>query len=82
MQHFQPEILPQLKHSKGSVGFSTQLVEGKMVASSSFYISMGATESLDGKQGLFGVVAEGLDVLEKINDVLCDNKNRPFVDVR
>jgi cyclophilin family peptidyl-prolyl cis-trans isomerase len=67
---------------KGTVAFSSQMVDGKLVASSSFYISMGDTESLDGKHGIFGTVAEGLDVLDKINLTLCDDKQRPFIDIQ
>lgn len=82
MRYFQPEIHPKLKHKKGTVAFSTQLIDGKIGASSSFYISLSETESLDGKHGIFGCVAEGFDVLDKINETLCDDKNRPFIDIR
>lgn len=82
MQYFTPEIHPKLTHVKGAVGFATSTVDGKMVASSSFYITLGDVESMDGKHGLFGVVAEGMDVLEKINNVFVDDSNRPFIDVR
>ncbi|KAJ1650765.1 Peptidyl-prolyl cis-trans isomerase-like 4, partial [Dispira simplex] len=37
---------------------------------------------LDGKYAVFGYVAEGLDVLERIDRAHCDETGRPFQDIR
>jgi peptidyl-prolyl cis-trans isomerase-like 4 len=37
---------------------------------------------LDGKHTIFGEIAEGFDVLAKINALFCDGDGRPFQDVR
>lgn len=39
-------------------------------------------EYLDGKHAVFGHVVEGLDTLDKLNDVYTDREGRPFKDVR
>lgn len=38
--------------------------------------------ALNGKHTIFGIVAEGLDVLDKMNKVYCDENNRPLVNIR
>lgn len=37
---------------------------------------------LDGKYTVFGEVAEGYEVLDKINEAYCDEQGRPFRDIR
>ena len=37
---------------------------------------------LDGKHTVFGEISEGFDVLEKINDSICDDNDRPYQDIR
>ena len=37
---------------------------------------------LDGKHTVFGEVAEGFDVLQKLNDIYVDKDNRPYKDIR
>lgn len=38
--------------------------------------------SLNGKHTIFGIVAEGVDVLDKLNRIYVDNNNRPLVNIR
>ena len=38
--------------------------------------------SLNGKHTVFGIVAEGLDVLDKLNKIYVDEKNKPMVNIR
>lgn len=50
---------------------------------SAFLITLGAPiASLDGKHTIFGEVAEGLDVLEKINKAYVNKENRPLQNIR
>ena len=37
---------------------------------------------LDNVHTVFGEVAEGLDILMKINEAYCDKEHRPFKDIR
>ncbi|KAF9929046.1 Peptidyl-prolyl cis-trans isomerase cyp6 [Linnemannia zychae] len=53
------------------------------VIGSQFFITMGENlDYLDGKYTVFGKVAEGMDVLEKINGAFTDSAFRPFKDIR
>jgi len=57
--------------------------EIKGVSGSQFFITLGdELDSLDGKYTIFGRVAEGFDTLEKINDAYCDERGRPYRDIR
>lgn len=38
--------------------------------------------ALNGKHTIFGFVAEGLEVLDKLNKIYVDNNNRPMVNIR
>jgi peptidyl-prolyl cis-trans isomerase-like 4 len=78
---FDDEIVPSLKHKeKGVVGMASR---GENQNASQFYITTAANlHSLDGKYTVFGQVAEGLDVLEAINEMPCDEDGRPLQNVR
>ena len=48
-----------------------------------FLITLDAgLDYLDGKHTVFGEVAKGFDVLEKLNEWVCDKEGRPYQDVR
>ncbi|KAF2862023.1 RNA-binding domain-containing protein [Piedraia hortae CBS 480.64] len=53
-------------------------------AASQFVITLGdgLEQQLDGKAAIFGEVAEGFDVLEKINNAFVDRSGRPLQDIR
>ena len=56
---------------------------GKDMNASQFYITAGDNlDSLDGKHTIFGHVTEGLDVVSRINDAYCDEKGRPWQNIR
>ncbi|KAJ3089370.1 Peptidyl-prolyl cis-trans isomerase cyp6 [Quaeritorhiza haematococci] len=87
-RYFTPEIHPKLKHKcKGTVSMATAGMDektGMPIAGSQFFITLaeGPLDYLDGKQAVFGHVAEGEEVLQKLNEALCDDKGRPFRDIR
>lgn len=50
---------------------------------SQFFITLGDNiDYLDGKHAVFGHVFEGLDTLDKLNEVFVDGEGRPLKDVR
>lgn len=50
---------------------------------SQFFITLADNiDYLDGKHAAFGHVVEGLETLDKLNDVFTDQDGRPFKDVR
>lgn len=86
-RYFSPEIRPKLKHTfKGTVSMAVApALEGhtKGGCGSQFFVTLGDNiDYLDGKHAVFGHVVEGLDTLDKLNDVFTDKDGRPFKDVR
>ncbi|KAI0053816.1 cyclophilin-like protein [Auriscalpium vulgare] len=86
-RYFKPEILPRFKHTeKGTVSMAVApTIEGQPAGgcASQFFITLGDNiEYLDGKHAVFGHVVEGLDTLDKLNEVFVDQDGRPFKDVR
>lgn len=50
---------------------------------SQFFITLGeALDSLDSEHLVFGQIVEGLDVINKLNQTLTDEKYRPYQDIR
>ena len=50
---------------------------------SQFFLTLGnALDYLDGRHTVFGEISEGFDVLDKINEAICDEKDRPYQDIR
>jgi peptidyl-prolyl cis-trans isomerase-like 4 len=76
----------KLKHTtRGTVSMAVApALEGhKGGCGSQFFITLGdGIDYLDGKHAVFGHVVEGLETLEKLNEVFVDQENRPFKDVR
>ncbi|KAL0577460.1 Peptidyl-prolyl cis-trans isomerase-like 4 [Marasmius crinis-equi] len=86
-RYFAPEIQPKLKHTtKGTVSMAVApSVEGSPEGGcgSQFFVTLADNiEYLDGKHAVFGHIVEGLDTLDKLNDVFMDQDCRPFKDVR
>lgn len=56
---------------------------GKNGNGSQFFLTLGSNAaSLDGRATLFGEVAEGWEVLQKLNEALLDDAGRPLHDIR
>lgn len=78
---FQAEYLPKIRHSEP--GLLSMVSLGESLIGSQFFLTLGSDlTSLDGIHCVIGHVVEGLDVLRTINEVICDNTNRPYKDVR
>lgn len=78
---FQAEYLPKIRHSEP--GLLSMVSLGESLIGSQFFFTLGSDlTSLDGVHCVIGHVVEGLDVLRTINEVICDNTNRPYKDVR
>lgn len=77
----------KLKHTtRGTVSMAVApALEGghKGGCGSQFFITLGDNiDYLDGKHAVFGHVVEGLETLDKLNEVFVDQESRPFKDVR
>lgn len=80
--YFQDEINPEFKvKRKGLLGTANL---GPNLNHSEFFITLTdeALPSLDGKHTIFGVIAEGLEILDKINEIYVDKKDRPLANIR
>lgn len=78
---FEAEIKPRIKHKKkGTVSMANN---GDNLHGSQFFITLGDDlDYLDGQHTVFGEVVEGFEVLDKINDAICDDEHRPYQDIR
>ncbi|CAL1700075.1 unnamed protein product [Somion occarium] len=85
-RYFSPEFVPRLKHKhKGTVSMAVApALEGeKGGCGSQFFITLADNiDYLDGKHAVFGHVVEGLETLDKLNEVFVDQDGRPLKDVR
>nr|XP_002131898.1 peptidyl-prolyl cis-trans isomerase-like 4 [Ciona intestinalis] len=78
---FDAEKVPKIKHKKA--GTVSMVNDGNGFHGSQFLITLGENlDSLDGIHTVFGCIAEGFDVILKINETFCDNQHRPFQDIR
>ncbi|KAJ1675756.1 Peptidyl-prolyl cis-trans isomerase-like 4 [Spiromyces aspiralis] len=89
-RYFPAEIDLKLKHNKrGTVSMAVSAAgedeerESGGVSGSQFFITLADDLTyLDGKYTIFGQVVEGFDVLDKLDAAMCDEKHRPFKDIR
>eukprot|EP01038_Epipyxis_sp_PR26KG_P012638 gene12638-16946_t len=81
--YFQDELNKGLKLNK--IGMICMVGNNKENSNlSQFFITLRGDdmEHLEKNHTVFGEVAEGLDVLEKLNNLFCDEEGRPYQDVR
>jgi peptidyl-prolyl cis-trans isomerase-like 4 len=82
-RYFPPEILNSLKHThKGTLSMAVAPTTPPGCGSQFFFTLKDGIEYLDGKHAVFGHVVEGIEVLDKLNDVFLDKDGRPLKDVR
>lgn len=73
---FEDEIKPSLRHN--ARGIVSMANKGPKTNGSQFFVTFAAAPHLDGKNTVFGRILEGWDVLDKIEEVKVDKKNRPL----
>jgi len=80
-RYFRDEITPALKHNKkGTVAMANEKPHQN---GSQFYITLrDRVEHLDGKHTIFGTVAEGFEVLDKMNSAMVDDREAPYQNIR
>ncbi|KAH7419303.1 peptidyl-prolyl cis-trans isomerase-like protein-like 2 [Cadophora sp. MPI-SDFR-AT-0126] len=78
-KNFQDEFDGPLTHD--SRGVMSMANKGKNTNSSQFFITYKAAKHLDRKHTIFGRVVGGMDVLQKLENVPCDDGNRPLEDI-
>lgn len=50
---------------------------------SQFFITLGEELlSLDGEHCVFGEIGEGIEIIHKLNEAICDHQHRPYKDIR
>ncbi|KAJ7600297.1 cyclophilin-like domain-containing protein [Mycena floridula] len=87
-RYFAPEFQTKLKHvHKGTVSMAVAPDQGDINSAggcgSQFFVTLADNiEYLDGKHAVFGHVVEGLETLDKLNEIFTDQDGRPFKDVR
>ncbi|KAL3321165.1 Peptidyl-prolyl cis-trans isomerase-like 4 [Cichlidogyrus casuarinus] len=78
---FQKESVPVIKHRKA--GMLSMVNNGDDKHGSQFFITLNVDlDSLDKSHTVFGQITEGMDIIEKFNDVFCDSEDRPYKNIR
>jgi peptidyl-prolyl cis-trans isomerase-like 4 len=83
-RYFESEIDGQTKPDRaGLLAMAVAACDsdtGQGVCGSRFLITLGSAPSLATRAAVFGEVAEGMDVLLKLNELLTDSEGRPYID--
>uniref|UniRef100_A0A1Q3EZI8 Peptidyl-prolyl cis-trans isomerase n=1 Tax=Culex tarsalis TaxID=7177 RepID=A0A1Q3EZI8_CULTA len=81
-RYFEGETVPKIKHTEP--GLLSMVCAGEGLLGSQFFFTLGPELlSLDGGgHCVIGEVTEGHEVLRKLSEVICDEKHRPYKDVR
>jgi peptidyl-prolyl cis-trans isomerase-like protein 2 len=79
-RNFEDEFDGPLTHN--ARGMLSMANKGKNTNSSQFFITYRPTKHLDRKHTIFGRVVGGLDTLTRLENVKCDDKDRPVDDIQ
>ncbi|KAK3792694.1 hypothetical protein RRG08_020763 [Elysia crispata] len=78
---FDMEVSPRIKHTQK--GLVSMVNNGSGMHGSQFFITLAENlDYLDGKHTVFGEVAEGFEIIDKLNNTFCGEDNRPHQDIR
>ncbi|XP_063403467.1 peptidyl-prolyl cis-trans isomerase-like 4 [Mytilus trossulus] len=80
-RYFDWEFVPKIKHVKQ--GLVSMVNNGNNMHGSQFFLTLGdSLDYLDGVHTVIGEITEGLEVIQKLNEAYCDEKFKPFRDIR
>jgi peptidyl-prolyl cis-trans isomerase-like 1 len=77
---FEDEISPSLKHT--GAGILSMANSGKDTNGSQFFITLAPTPWLDGKHTIFGRVASGMKIVQRMGLVKTGAEDRPLDEVK
>lgn len=77
---FEDEFAPGLKHDKP--GILSMANAGPNTNGSQFFITLVPTPWLDNRHSVFGEIADGMDVIQKIGATRTGRQDRPVTDIR
>ncbi|XP_029176884.1 peptidyl-prolyl cis-trans isomerase-like 4 isoform X2 [Nylanderia fulva] len=73
--------MPKIKHNR--IGLLSMVNCGNNMLASQFFITLGSElQSLDNEHCVFGEITEGLEIILKFNEAICDGDQRPYQDIR
>ncbi|XP_011300326.1 peptidyl-prolyl cis-trans isomerase-like 4 [Fopius arisanus] len=80
-RYYEGERMPKLKHDR--IGLLSMVNCGDNMLGSQFFITLDRDlQSLDGEHCVFGEISEGLEIILKLNETICDGDHRPYQDIR
>ncbi|KAI4487080.1 hypothetical protein M0802_012069 [Mischocyttarus mexicanus] len=80
-RYYEAEQMPKIKHTRS--GLLSMVNCGDNMLGSQFFITLAPDlYSLDGEHCVFGEIVEGLEIILKLNETICDGDYRPYQDIR
>lgn len=80
-RYYEAEQMPKIKHTRN--GLLSMVNCGDNMLGSQFFITLAPDlYSLDGEHCVFGEIVEGLEIILKFNETICDGDYRPYQDIR